>query len=155
FDPADAGVVGCVDEHVSQLRIRGNTSPVGAADRSWKDHTRHRGSARCTKHPRTKWSFVIERAAASLNQVAAGLGVRVGGGLGGDEILHLEAHPAKGRWLYRYRLRWRTVLPWHFADRNGFLFDAENRFAGDAIENVQVPDFAGLREDWNLLSLHR
>src|SRR5262245_36150282 len=38
FDPADAGFVLCIDEHISQRRIRSSAAPVHTADGSGEKH---------------------------------------------------------------------------------------------------------------------
>src|SRR4030095_1192278 len=75
------------------------------------------------------------------------------GVLRGDEIGHGKAHSPERLRLYRDGLRRRAVFSGNLADGYRLLFDSKYRFAGHTIQNVQIDDLAGLREEWNFPTL--
>src|SRR4030095_10200984 len=91
LDPSDASVVGRADKEVPELRIRGESAPVGTANCSRKDDARCGWCGGRTIDPRCERSLVIE-SATLFDKFATGFGVFFGCFLRGNQVGHGEAH---------------------------------------------------------------
>jgi len=137
FHPAECAVVLRGHEDVSGPRIERGSAPICAAEPSREEKRAPRGSTLGVVQPWREGSGVVD-AADLLDQVRAGLGVLGGRVCCGDEILRRVTNARERRWPHRERLRWKGQLAGDIALRYRALFDAEDRLAGLAIQEVQV-----------------
>ena len=130
-----------VDEHVSARRIGGGAAPVHAARAAGELNRRLRRRAFLVKAERRERPGVVEPAAL-VPEFLARLHVIGGRVVGRHHVFLLELDARQRRRLHGERLRRRIPLAGDVALRHGPLLDAEDRFAGHAIEDEHVAGLA-------------
>src|SRR5580698_5872578 len=91
LDPADAGFVARVNEEIPQAGVGRGASPIGAADRAWKNNGRIRLRARCAIDVGRERSVVVKSSAPGL-QVETKFRVFRVGVLGGHYVFRSVTH---------------------------------------------------------------
>src|SRR5262249_17737439 len=133
--PAERAYVLRRHEDVAGTGIECGSTPIRAAEPSWKNGGRGLLLTLRAKCPWCKRPGILN-AADLVDQFPASLRVFRSGVCSGDQIVRFVAHARQRRRLHRDRLCWKSRLAGNIAFRNRTLFDAEDRLAGFAIQDV-------------------